>query len=103
MDLRYDGDDPNTENLVVSDCPESVPNGAGMGYLSQLLQWHLDDPPDEEERNRNGEVCANWQGNRNPFVDYPELATTYFGTPSPLPQNGAGYVCSGPTTLTDEL
>jgi len=98
MDLRYDGDDPNTENLVVSDCPESVPNRAGMGYLSQLLQWHLDDPPDEEERKRNGEVCTNWQGNRNPFVDYPELATTYFGTPK-----FCGYVCSGPNTLVDEL
>ena len=146
MDLRYDGDDPNTENLVVSDCPENVPNGAGMGYLSQLLQWHLDDPPDEEERNRNVEVCTSeylgdcscgcfcahdvlrvyrcsllnmflvhvasscfcfniclitdWQGNRNPFVDYPELAATYFGTPSPLPQDGAGYDCFGPTTVS---
>ncbi|KAL7499891.1 hypothetical protein ACHAWT_008739 [Skeletonema menzelii] len=90
MDLRYDGDDPGTVNLVVSDCPEDVPDGAGMGYLSQLLQWHLDDPPDEGERSRNEEICANWQGNRNPFVDYPELATTYFGAPSPLPQNGAG-------------
>jgi len=58
MDFRYDGDDPDTENLVVSDCPEDVPNGAGMGYLSQLLQWHLDDPPDEGEKNRNGEVCT---------------------------------------------
>eukprot|EP00984_Skeletonema_dohrnii_P010391 scaffold4047_cov97-Skeletonema_dohrnii-CCMP3373.AAC.1 len=98
MDLRYDGDENNTENLVVSDCPEDVPNGAGMGYLSQLLQWHLDDPPDEGERSRNDEICANWQGNRNPFVDYPELAATYFGNPSPLPQNGAGYTCPGPTT-----
>jgi hypothetical protein len=99
MDLRYDGDEPDTVNLVVSDCPENVPVGsAGMGYLSQLLQWHLDDPPDEGERIRNDEICANWQGNRNPFVDYPELATAYFGTPQPLPQNGAGYSCSGPTT-----
>jgi endonuclease I len=58
MDLRYDGSEPNTLDLVVSDCPESVLDGAGMGYLSQLLQWHLEDPPDEEERNRNGEICA---------------------------------------------
>mmetsp|Transcript_15243 Transcript_15243/g.21663 ORF Transcript_15243/g.21663 Transcript_15243/m.21663 type:complete len:484 (-) Transcript_15243:209-1660(-) len=100
MDLRYDGDDPDTFNLVASDCPENVPNGAGMGYLSQLLQWHLDDPPDEGERIRNEEVCTNWQGNRNPFVDYPELATAYFGTPSPLPQNGAAYSCSGPAPTT---
>ena len=99
MSLRYDGAEPYTENLVVSDCPESVVNGAGIGYLSQLLQWHLDDPPDDEERTRNGEICASWQGNRNPFVDYPELATTYFGTPKSLPQNGEGYICSGPTTV----
>ncbi len=58
MDLRYDGEDPKTLNLVVSDCPEEVPNGAGMGYLSQLLQWHLDDPPDEGEKKRNEEVCT---------------------------------------------
>ncbi len=59
MDLRYDGDEPDTVNLVVSDCPENVPVGsAGMGYLSQLLQWHMDDPPDEGERIRNDEICA---------------------------------------------
>lgn len=27
MDLRYDGDEPSTSNLVVSDCPETVANG----------------------------------------------------------------------------
>ena len=58
MDLRYDGDEKNTNNLVVSDCPEDVPNGAGMGYLSQLLQWHMDDPPNEEERTRNDAICT---------------------------------------------
>ena len=58
MDLRYDGDESGVEDLVLTDCPEVVPNGAGMGYLSQLLQWHLADPPDEEERKRNDHVCA---------------------------------------------
>lgn len=59
MDLRYEGDEGSTTlDLVVSDCPETVANGAGMGYLSQLLKWHLEDPPDAEERARNEMVCA---------------------------------------------
>ena len=59
MDLRYDGDEEGTENLVVSDCPKyGVKGDPSMGYLSQLLQWHLDDPPDEEERTRNDAICT---------------------------------------------
>lgn len=97
MDLRYEGDEGSTTlDLVVSDCPESVPDGAGMGYLSQLLQWHLEDPPDEEERERNRKVCTEWQGNRNPFIDYPDLASIYHGGSRPLLGDGLGYDCSVP-------
>jgi len=97
MDLRYDGDEGSTTmDLVVSDCPETVPGGAGMGYLSQLLQWHLDDPPDDEEKQRNEKVCTVWQGNRNPFIDYPDLAPIYHGAPRPLLGEGLGYDCTVP-------
>jgi len=42
--------------------------------LEQVLRkWNNDDPVDDEERDRN-EKIAKLQGNRNPFVDYPELA-----------------------------
>ena len=44
---------------------------AWMGMLDTLLAWHLEDPPDEDERRRN-DVIESFQGNRNPFVDRPE-------------------------------
>lgn len=43
-----------------------------MGLLAVLLQWHLDDPVDSFEQNRN-EIIYAQQGNRNPFIDHPHL------------------------------
>ena len=38
-----------------------------------LRQWHILDPVDSEEMDRN-EGIYSVQGNRNPFIDFPELA-----------------------------
>lgn len=38
-----------------------------------LLKWHMQDPPSLTEAVRN-DGAADYQGNRNPFIDYPELA-----------------------------
>ncbi len=46
-----------------------------LGVLSTLLSWHAADPPDAWERQRNDRIEL-VQGNRNPFIDRPELATT---------------------------
>lgn len=38
-----------------------------------LLKWHMQDPPSLTEMVRN-DGAQDYQGNRNPFIDYPELA-----------------------------
>ena len=43
-----------------------------------LLKWHKQDPVSEKEVNRNNAV-KEVQGNRNPFVDYPQLADYVWG------------------------
>lgn len=43
-----------------------------------LLDWSGQDPVDEIERERNEKIYA-IQGNRNPFVDYPQLASYIWG------------------------
>ena len=43
-----------------------------------LLKWHKQDPVSEKEVSRNNAVYA-VQGNRNPYVDYPQLADYVWG------------------------
>ena len=43
-----------------------------LGDLNMLRDWHLTDPTDALEIERNNRVEAA-QGNRNPYVDYPDL------------------------------
>ena len=48
-------------------------------WVSQLmLQWADEDPVDDIERQRNDGIAL-IQGNRNPFVDYPQLAGYIWG------------------------
>lgn len=44
-----------------------------------LLKWHREDPVSDKETDRNDGI-EDVQGNRNPYVDYPELAEYIWGT-----------------------
>ncbi|ARN70710.1 endonuclease I [Nonlabens tegetincola] len=74
MTLRYNGLD------VVNGNPSNSTSGQ-IGDLATLLQWHRNDPPDDFEMNRNN-VVYNWQFNRNPFIDLPDLVEYIWGNQS---------------------
>ena len=71
MATRYMGE-PGEPSLNVVDYINNSSDPL-MGKLSTLLEWNEQDPVDAFERRRN-HVIFNWQQNRNPFIDYPELA-----------------------------
>ena len=52
-----------------------------VGKINILLRWHEQDPVDPFESNRNDVIYSDTK-NRNPFIDYPDLAYRLFGFPS---------------------
>ena len=53
--------------------PTQAGSISGLASLQTLYDWHLEDPVDVWELQRNDRI-ENQQGNRNPYIDYPEIA-----------------------------
>ncbi|MCB0380091.1 MAG: endonuclease [Flavobacteriales bacterium] len=69
---------------------QCLPTGVGVGttvptdanMISLFLQWNAEDTVSQYEKNRNN-LLQGIQGNRNPFIDNPYLATIIWnGTPA---------------------
>ena len=77
------------------------------GYgVALLLKWHREDPVSQKEIDRNNGI-QNQQGNRNPFIDYPELVEYIWGEHSgetvilsSLTPTFSGYTPPAATTYT---
>ena len=69
LSLRYNGLD------IVDGFPETV---GQLGDLQTILAWNNIDPVDDFEKNRNN-VIYNWQNNRNPLIDLPEIVNYIWG------------------------
>jgi len=52
--------------------PHQAGDISRVANIKTLYQWHLQDPVDDAERKRN-EAIAQYQGNRNPYIDKPDL------------------------------
>lgn len=74
-------------------------DGAGhsktIGDFKTLMKWHLEEPPTQEEINRNQAVYE-IQKNRNPFIDHPEYAAYIYS------EAGSYYANNG-TTMANEV
>lgn len=85
MATRYSQYETNSPWLILVENPketncetsETQSSPAEFGVLSTLLRWHKEDPVSTFELGRNNFVY-NVQGNRNPFIDYPDLAYLLF-------------------------
>lgn len=86
MMVRYDGAEALTSDLILGDSTGAT---GTHGVLSTLLAWHHAHPPTNYERSRNDAIYAGVavgptiyrQGNRNPFIDFPQFADAIFGSP----------------------
>ncbi len=83
MDTRYQGTDTATTNmpdLVAVDRLTTTDEDSAplIGTLCTLYAWNKLDPVDSYEQNRNNQVYK-YQGNRNPFIDRPELVQEVYG------------------------
>ncbi len=90
MDYRYDN------IALVNGNPDNSTVGQ-LGDLATLIQWHRDDPADDFEMNRNN-VVYTWQFNRNPFIDFPDLAEILYGN-----QMGQSFTLSSESFDLDEV
>ena len=52
--------------------------------ITLLLEWHRADAVSQREKKRNDAIYS-FQGNRNPFIDFPELAEHLWGTKTDEP------------------
>lgn len=67
--------------------------------IDLLLKWHRADPVSQKEVNRN-EAVYGFQGNRNPFIDHPELVEYIWGNKIGQKYQGGGSEPVGDPELT---
>ncbi|MEZ5047538.1 MAG: endonuclease [Chitinophagaceae bacterium] len=73
MSTRYMGEDASWYNWEMANGADLTPEA-----ITLLLSWHHLDPVSQKEIDRNNAIYS-IQGNRNPFIDYPQFVDCIWG------------------------
>ena len=77
--VRYEGDPNGDKTPDLELVTRSTRDGeAALGNLCVLLRWNQAFPVTQQERDRHAAVVRS-QGNRNPFIERPDLAQRIWG------------------------
>lgn len=80
MATRYEGENGEVDLELIDYIPTDNASPLPLhAKLSDLYQWHMDDPVSDWERNRNDIIYYNYQHNRNPYIDHPEFVELIWG------------------------
>lgn len=79
MAVRYEGEGTDPDLELTESLPGLSDTNPLHGRLSTLVKWNREDPVDDWERNRNEIIYTDYQHNRNPFIDFPDLAEFFWG------------------------
>ena len=83
MATRYEGSNGEPDLELINYFPSNNNTSEPIyAMLNTLLQWNIEDPVDDWERNRNDIIYYDYQHNRNPFIDYPEFVEDIWGVPT---------------------
>lgn len=77
MTVRYQGENGEPTLTIIEEKEKVERFQPRIASLRTLLYWHKIVVVSKEERHRNDRIME-LQGNRNPFVDHPELADKIF-------------------------
>lgn len=103
---EYRGDFARTYFYMVTAYEQQTWNSTYSAYVNNdsylrftptiaqvLLDWHRADPVSDKERCR-ADIISDIQGNRNPFIDYPELVEYIWGDNKSHPVHLESLVCA---------
>jgi endonuclease I len=96
MTVRYEGDSLVADLELTDSLLGNTDKSPLQGVKTTLLKWHRNDKVSDWERNRNEIIYKDYQKNRNPFIDFPELAEYLYG-------DSIGYVWKPEIKLSVEV